>query len=92
MPELRGLPGTLGVLEAEIVRSVSGAVKALRAGKAATAAGPNGAINVWCDDAGVYRCEAMRLYRTLEATTFRAQKDICPWVRKWLAKINEEMA
>lgn len=89
MPVLTGLSGTNGKdRECVMVGSFSAILKALRLRLAATAAGDNGAINIWRDDAGLYRCAAMRFCRTIEERAFKTLKEIGPWAREWLGKIK----
>ena len=88
MPELRGLPGTSDVRECVFVGTAAQAIKNLRLGMAVSAASDNGAINMWDDAEGKYRCEAMRHMHTLEAKVFTNLKDVRRWVSEWLRKIQ----
>lgn len=88
MPILTGLPGTDGKSrECVMVRSVSAALKTLRSGMAAAAAGKNGAISVYRDDSQLYRCISERFLRTIEERTFKTLKEVGPWIKEWLGKI-----
>lgn len=60
----------------------------LRNNMAVTAADNNGALNVWKDDEGNIRCEAMRYCRTLEEKTYKTVEQAIKWVDKWLEKIK----
>jgi hypothetical protein len=89
MPILTGLPGTNGKeRECLMVGSFSAILKALRSRLAATAGGENGAINVWRDDTGLYRCAAMRFCRIIDERAFKTLKEIGPWAKEWLEKIK----
>ena len=88
MPLLVGLPGTSRKIEAVIVDSGAQAVKALRDGKAATAAGPNGAINVWIDDGGRYRCHLQVFREVNHSANCRSLRSVSAWVREYLARIQ----
>ena len=89
MAELRGLPGTDGKpREAIFVRSMSGVRKALARAGAATAAGDNGAINIWQDDEGQYRGELQRYMRTMDSMVVTRQADIKPYFDRWYEAIQ----
>ena len=83
MPTLKGLPGTSGDVEAFAVRSRSAVLRCLRKQKAATAAGDHGALNVWIDDDGLFRCEFMRRCRTIDISRFAYVAAVDAWLRKW---------
>ena len=55
---------------------------------AGTAAGDSGAINVWLDDDGHFRCESMAYMRTIEKMAFSDVDKAKKWVKKWLKKIQ----
>jgi hypothetical protein len=84
MGYLIGLPDTAGKRDCQIVRSVSAALSAIRDGEAATAAGDRGSINVWVDDKGRYRCEAMRYMATVNSETPKNLKELKAWLSEWL--------
>jgi len=66
-----------------------GEIKAiLDKGIAATAAGENGAINIWKDRDGRIRCEAMRFCKSIEKEVFDSDKDVQEWADKWLMDIG----
>jgi hypothetical protein len=85
---LRYLPDTPSDVEAILVRSVPGALKALRNGMAATAADDNGAINVWRTDDGKYRCLSCRHLQTIDYQVFDKAADVAAWTKTWLKKIQ----
>lgn len=88
MPYLSGLPNTTGNQDCEIVRSIAGAFKALRRGVAASAAGDNGAINLWYDDDGDLRGERFCFMITQDSQTFQNQKEAGTWFKEALRKIR----
>lgn len=88
MAILSGLPGTSEDKEATIVQSVSGVLRALASGKTPTAAGDNGAINVWVDDEGKFRCEFMRWRSTVDAQVFQFKKQVAAWLKVWFPQMQ----
>ena len=86
--QLIGLAGTRKVRRCEFFGSPNGAVNFLRRKVAATNAGDYGAINVWDDKDGNYRCESMRNYTILDSQVFTSLRAVRSWVRTWLKKIN----
>ena len=88
MPRLSGLPGTQRDQEAVYVTSPTGAIRALRGKLAATAAGDEGALNVWRDDAGAYRCEFQRYWVTVDHQTYRTLREVREWLTAWLPKMD----
>ncbi len=55
---------------------------------AATAAGTYGAINIWKDDSGDIRCEAMRNCSSLEKKTYKRIASAVRWANLWLEVIS----
>lgn len=88
MPVLSGLPGTTGDVEAVFILTASEAVEKIQEGYAVTAAADNGAINVWVDDSGKYRCEAQRYCVSVDSQEFNRLMDVAAWVREWLGRIQ----
>ncbi len=85
--KLVDLPETFNEREAYLFKNVSQAIKFLREKKAITSAGDNGAINIWDDFYGNYRCEAMRHCNILEIKIYTNLKDTAAWIKDWLLKI-----
>jgi len=83
MPTLKRLPGTRRDVEAVSVQSRSAAIRALRNKQASTAAGDHGALNVWIDDEGLFRCEFMRRCRSVNAERFAYMAAVDAWLRAW---------
>jgi len=74
----------------EFFRSVTDAIKIVRKGFIATAAGSEGAINFYRDYIGLYKCEYMQQRVTLDEKTFKKQKDAVTWLKKTIPKIKIE--
>lgn len=62
-------------------------MKILRKGIGATTANSNGALNIWRDDKGKYRCAAYKYCSLLEEQIFETQKELAQWIKTWLPKI-----
>jgi len=75
-------------IEAVFINKPSDIRAILRQGKGATTAKSNGAINIWRDDAGMIRCNAMRWLQSVDHQTYRTLKEAELWVRKWLKEIE----
>lgn len=60
----------------------------LKNGVAATTAGDNGAINVYRDDEGAIRCEAMRHLSSIDKKIYQDIEGAKAWSKKWLKKIK----
>ena len=86
--QLRGLPNTRKIRRCEHISSAAVAVTLLRCGIAGTTANDYGAINVWNDWDGKYRCESMRHFVTLESKTFTSLTAVRKWVSVWLRNIS----
>ncbi len=88
---LIGLEGTDGreIPHQFIERSSSIKKATMDSGIAYTAAGSNGAINIYQDDDGQIRCQAMRYCRTIDKQKYSKVKDVKVWADKWLKEIAE---
>jgi len=93
MPSLTGLPG---VKRKETpcagFRSPSGALRVLRRGLAASTASDNGAVIVWTDDAGFYRCEFNRHRQPINREKYRTQVQVVAWLKEWMPKMEKDVA
>jgi hypothetical protein len=88
MAKLIGLEGADGTArDCEFFSTPSRALKILRSGVAATAAADNGAINVWRDDDGMYRCERFRMMSRKAHASMKTQKEVVVWLKVELPKI-----
>lgn len=87
--QLDGLPGVKRrKVDAYLINDTSDIEPTLELGYACTAAGDNGAINVWKDDAGIIRGELMRYCVTVEKKTFTSYVEVEKCVSDWLERIN----
>lgn len=71
-----------------MVNSATAALIALRNCFAATAAGKNGAINLWRDDSGYFVCELMRFCRIEKTASFMTKKAAVSQFKTWLGEIQ----
>lgn len=89
MGTLTGLKGTNGqAIECVFIEKGTDIEGVLGDGLAATSAGGNGALNIYKDDEGNIRCEAMRYCQTMEEKIFGHAKPVIKWADKWLLKIQ----
>lgn len=83
------LPGVKrNEIDAYYINHTSDIEPILESGSACTAAGGNGAINVWKDDAGVIRGALMCMRRTVEKRIFASYAEAEKCVEDWLEKIE----
>ena len=85
---LTNLPYTRKIRRCEMVKSANAVIDCLRRGVAATAAGDTGAINVWDDRDGFYRCEAMRWRVTVNEQKYKSLRKVREWSKHWIAQIQ----
>lgn len=82
--KLKGLPGTNGEeRESDFFGSFTQAMRALAAGRAVTTAGDKGAINLWIDDAGYYRCAFSVRCITQNTLVTDSRKDVGDWLDRF---------
>lgn len=85
---LEKLEGTNGKpIEAEYINDASEFYK-LEKAKAITTADSNGAINIWIDDDGKIRCNAMRHLSTIDYKITKSRTAARQWLIKWIEKIK----
>lgn len=60
----------------------------LRKGHAGTIAGNRGAVNIWKDDDGYFRCESFRYCITIETKRYKYISIAEKWVKKWMKVIK----
>jgi hypothetical protein len=75
-------------IDADFIRTGKEVEAILNKGIAATAAGESGAINIYKDDDGFFRCEAMRWLKSVDKKTFDNILDVVKWADKWLPEIG----
>ena len=91
MPQLVGLPGVKAkAIDSPSVSTRTAAIREIKRGaRAITAAGDDGAINVWKDDDGMWRCEFQRYKSTLDSKTYRYLAAVDQWLKEWMPKLYE---
>lgn len=55
---------------------------------AITSADDNGALNIWIDDKGVYRCKSMRYGFILDKKETLDIEEVIQWAEKWIKEIQ----
>ena len=89
MGKLVGLEGTTETeRDCLFIEKASEIEVVLRNGYAASSADDNGAINIWVDDEGKYRCVSMRWCVTQESRIYKKISSAINWAEKWLALIK----
>ena len=83
---LLGVAG--GKLEGPMARSVSGIMAELRTNRICSAAGNNGAVTVWKDDDGAWRCAFCRHRMTVGEATVGTKAQVREWLREWMPKCH----
>jgi len=90
---LRGLHGVSGVdVDAVMFERAESAQRLLKHNRAITAAGYMGAISIWRDDDGKYRCERMYFMATKAFATVDTPDQVTEWLRTNLPLIGKEAA
>lgn len=74
--------------DAEFIKKASEIDKKIKPKVACTSAGDNGAINIWIDDKGKIRCEAMRWCNSVDNQIYDDLKPVKIWAKKWLLEIG----
>jgi len=82
-----GLTNTRKVRRAEMFGSVAGALRILGKNLVATTANDNGALNVWKDRDGIYRCKSYLHRNILESKNYSNLRLVRAWLKKWMLKI-----
>lgn len=85
--DLDGVSG--GRLRGPMVHTVSGFRSAMVANRAVSSAGDHGAIMVWRDDSGQWRCSFMRFCTPRNEAVFSSKAAVLKWVREWLPRTKE---
>ena len=73
--------------EYEFFRNITNALKIVRKGLVASAAGDHGAIDFYKDDNNKYRCNLHRHRITEDTQIFKKQKDAVVWLKNNLMTI-----
>ncbi len=92
MAELRGLAGVRGALACQHVASIDQAIRRIPKRRAVTAAGPDGAVNVWRDDAKRLRSNFCRYKHTVNEAEHEDIDCLRAWLNIWWPKMGREQA
>lgn len=83
----KGMPGVRSKhLRGPMASTVTGFMAALRKYRICSDAGDYGAVNVYRDDDGNYRCSFQVFYSTKGAGTFKTKRDVEKWLKRWLPR------
>lgn len=86
----KGMPDVKrGTLRGPMVRTVNGFLIALRKHRICSAAGDDGAVNVYRADDGTFRCSFCRYLAYVSNETFTNKTAVRKWLREWLPKMYE---
>jgi hypothetical protein len=86
----KGMPDVKrGMLRGPMVDSVNGFMVALRKHRICSAAGDDGAVNVYRADDGTFRCSFCRYLSYLDNRIFDTKADVRKWLKVWLPKRYE---
>lgn len=90
MPKLIGLPGVAGgeIDDMSYFSSITDGLKKLTSFRAVTAAGDNGAVTVYKDDEGHYRCMFARHMTNHDETTTPTKSGVRDWLKSWHPKMH----
>lgn len=88
----RGMPDVRRrSLKGPMVSSVSGFLTALRKHRICSAAGDDGAVNVYRADDGTYRCSFCRYLAYLSNEKFTTKTAVRRWLKEWLPKMHRHV-
>ena len=86
------LTGLAGISKKEIehenIAKAQDIERIISKGCGATAAGPNGAINVWKDDEGNIQCEYQVRMLTMDSKIYKTMNAAIGWTKKRLKQIK----
>ncbi|HYD60549.1 MAG TPA: hypothetical protein VEC35_09355 [Noviherbaspirillum sp.] len=90
MLNLTGLPGVAGgkIDSATYFSDVADALRQLDKHRAVLAAGDCGAVTVYVDDAGKYRCAMHRRMFTLNESIVSSKAAVRAWLKRWHPQIQ----
>lgn len=83
-----GLPGTRKETKLTFVTSPTDAARFLRAGQSVTAAGDDGAMIVWRDVDGNFRCEFYQRLSTKDSRNFRYLASAAAWMKEFWPRLR----
>lgn len=88
----RTFTGLPGVLEHELpglmVNSLSGALRNLGPSRVCSDAGDVGAVTVWIDSAGSYRCAFTNQWAVIDTVTVTTKQAVKRWLQEWIPKMH----
>jgi hypothetical protein len=90
MPELRGLTGVAGALPCQHVVTIDQTLRRIKKRRAVTAAGPNGAINVWRDDRRRLRSAFCRHRVVIAEAGHSDATSLQAWLAAWWPEMGRE--
>lgn len=76
-------------LKGPMVDSANGFLTALRSHRICSAAGDDGAVNVYIADDGTYRCSFCRYLHYVSNEKFTTKAAVRRWLKEWLPKMYE---
>lgn len=89
MPKLVGAPGVKGgKLDVQFAKSVADGMRLLNSDGAFVMAGSNGALVVYTDDDGQYRCVFERHLEMLSEVTVGSKLKVQEWLRQWREQLK----
>jgi hypothetical protein len=90
----KGMPGVRAKqLRGPMKSSLTGFLAALRKYRVCSDAGDHGAVLVYRDDDGTYRCSLQAWCVTKAEGTFKTKREVAAWLKRWLpAQRNREAA
>lgn len=86
-----GLPGVVEKsLDGLMVHTLSGALRNLGPHRVCSDAGDAGAVTVWIDSAGSYRCAFTRQWVTIDSAVAATKKEVGAWLREWMPRMHRD--
>lgn len=86
--ELINLKGVSRPVECEVIKNTAQIEAILESGKAGTVAHDNGAINIWKDNDGLIRCDAMRLRVSFASGRYSDIAHVNDWYKMHIKQIK----
>lgn len=84
-----GLPGVLEKsLDGLMVHTLSGALRNLGPHRVCSDAGDVGAVTVWIDSAGSYRCAFTHQWAIIDSVIVATKREVGLWLKEWIPKMH----
>lgn len=83
---LKGVAG--GKLVGPMARTINGFKVAMRDNRVCSAAGDNGAVTVWLDDGGAWRCAFTRWHFVVDEVVVGTKAQVWAWLQEWMPKCD----